>query len=95
MSSIIAPAIGGFVISLFDTYIGFMIASIGWGIMAVSTFFLPNRGVDSYQRSILFELTTGFKFIYSKKIILILKVFVQVVPQEYLKIIFLHTMLLL
>ena len=74
MSSIIAPAIGGFVISLFDTYIGFMIASIGWGIMAVSTFFLPNRGVDSYQRSILFELTTGFKFIYSKKIILILNI---------------------
>tara|TARA_Y100000768_G_scaffold167218_1_gene125227 strand:- start:1421 stop:2638 length:1218 start_codon:yes stop_codon:yes gene_type:complete len=74
ISSVIAPSLAGIIISIFDTYIGFMVASIGWTVMAISTFFLPNRGVDFYQRSILFELTTGFKYIYSQKIILILSI---------------------
>ncbi|MBA31840.1 MAG: hypothetical protein CL748_04885 [Chloroflexi bacterium] len=74
ISSVIAPTLAGIVISIFDTYIGFLIAAIGWATMAFSTFFLPNRGVDFYQRSIIFELTTGFRYIYSQKIILILSI---------------------
>ena len=74
ISSVIAPTLAGIIISIFDTYIGFMVASIGWAVMCISTFFIPNRGVDFYQRSILFELTTGFKYIYSQKIILILSI---------------------
>ncbi len=72
ISSVIAPTLAGIIISIFDTYLGFIVAAIGWTIMAITTFFLPNRGVDFYQRSIFFELTTGFKYMYSQKIILIL-----------------------
>lgn len=75
-ASIVAPTLGGLLIAATNTSIGFFVAAIGWFSMFVVTLFLPGRGTIARQRSVLRELTTGFDFIRSNRVLLVLAILV-------------------
>lgn len=75
-ASILAPTLGGLLIAVTNTSIGFFVAAIGWFSMFVVTLVLPGRGTIDRQRSVLKELTTGFVFIRSHRVLLVLAILV-------------------
>jgi MFS family permease len=75
-ASIVAPTLGGLLIAATNTSIGFFVAAIGWFSMFVVTFVLPGRGTIERQRSVLRELTTGFNFIRTNRVLLVLAILV-------------------
>jgi len=75
-ASIVAPTLGGLLIAVTNTSIGFFVAAIGWFSMFLVTLVLPGRGTIDRQRSVLKELTTGFVFIRSHRVLLVLAILV-------------------
>jgi len=73
-ASIVAPTIGGLVMSEFGTAIGFFVASIGWLSMFVATTILPRRGSSPTSRSVLRDLGTGIGYIRSHRALLVLMI---------------------
>jgi len=73
-ASIVAPTIGGLMMSEFGTAIGFFVASIGWLSMFVATTILPRRGSSPTSRSVLRDLGTGIGYIRSHRALLVLMI---------------------
>lgn len=73
-ASVVAPTLGGLLISAFDTHVGFFVASGGWIAMFFATLVLPRRGSSPGQRSVIRELATGFGFIRGHRVLLVLMI---------------------
>jgi len=71
-ASVVAPTVGGLLMSEFGTPLGFFVASLGWFSMFAATLVLPRRGTFSVQRSVLRDLGTGIGYIRSHRILLVL-----------------------
>ena len=73
-ASVVAPTLGGLLISAFDTHVGFFVASGGWIAMFFATLVLPRRGSSPGQRSVIRALATGFGFIRGHRVLLVLMI---------------------
>jgi len=73
-ASVVAPTLGGLLIAVSDTHIGFFVAAGGWVAMFLATLVLPRRGSSPGQRSVIRELATGFGFIRNHRVLLVLMV---------------------
>jgi MFS family permease len=71
-ASVVAPTVGGILMTAFGTPLGFFIASLGWFSMFVATLILPRRGTFKVQRSVLRDLGTGIGYIRSHRVLLVL-----------------------
>ncbi len=73
-ASVVAPTVGGLLMSEFGTPIGFFVASIGWLSMFAATIVLPRRGTSSVTRSVLRDIGTGISYIRSHRVLLVLMI---------------------
>ena len=73
-ASVVAPTIGGLLMSSFGTHFGFFVASVGWFAMFLATTVLPRRGTSEVTRSVLRDLGTGISYIRSHRVLLVLMI---------------------
>jgi MFS family permease len=73
-ASVVAPTVGGLLMSAFGTHFGFFVASIGWFAMFLATTVLPRRGTSEVTRSVLRDLGTGISYIRTQRVLLVLMI---------------------
>jgi MFS family permease len=73
-ASVVAPTLGGVLIAATGTHIGFFVSALGWLAMFIATLALPRRGASAVTRSVLRDLGTGFGYIRSHRILLVLMI---------------------
>lgn len=73
-ASVVAPTLGGLLIAATGTSYGFFVSAIGWFAMFTATLVLPRRGTSPATRSVLRDLGTGFGYIRSHRVLLVLMI---------------------
>lgn len=73
-ASVVAPTVGGLLMSAFGTHFGFFVASLGWFAMFMATTVLPRRGTSEVTRSVLRDLGTGISYIRANRVLLVLMI---------------------